>query len=69
MSKNTFDPLKKLPVGAIRPEGWLKDQLMLLNELQKKLGTSKSMIKDGGWAGDEALPRYARGLILLSGVL
>ena len=69
MSKNTFDPLKKLPVGAIKPEGWLKDQLMLLNELQKKLGTSKSMIKDGGWAGDEALPRYARGLILLAGVL
>jgi len=69
MAKKVFQPLKKLPIGAIKPEGWLLNQLILLNDLQKKLGNLQGLIKNGRWTGDEALPRYARGLVLLSGTL
>ena len=69
MAKKVFQPLKRLPIGAIKPEGWLLNQLILLNDLQKKLGNLQGLIKNGRWTGDEALPRYARGLVLLSGTL
>lgn len=61
--------LKILPPGSITPEGWLKDQMLLVNDLQKRLGADPSMSGHGEWTNGEILPRYVRGLCLLAGAL
>ena len=69
MARSDQPKLHKLPVGSITPEGWLKDQLMLTNDLQKVLGARSDLLVHGAWVKGETLPRYIRGLILLAGVL
>ena len=61
--------MTKLPVGAIRPDGWLLKEVLLVNGLQKRLGTVSGMLENGAWTGAKALPKYVRGLILLYGIL
>lgn len=68
MAKQEETKLKFLPVGAIRPEGWLKDELELINSLQKRLG-ALPYLENGEWTEGEAYPRYTRGLVLLAGAL
>ena len=36
------------------------------SNLQKRIGSLSGLVKDGEWNGGESLPRYVRGLILLS---
>ena len=67
MAKNSHK-LRKLPVGGILPEGWLKRQIALANSLQKRLGADASLLENGEWKSGELFPRYVRGLILLAGV-
>ena len=66
MAKSVDKNLKKLPLGAIRPQGWLLDQMRFVSNLQKRIGSLSGLVKDGEWNGGESLPRYVRGLILLS---
>ena len=66
MAKSVDKNLKKLPLGAIRPQGWLLDQMRFASNLQKRIGSLSGLVKDGEWNGGESLPRYVRGLILLS---
>ena len=66
MEKSVDKNLKKLPLGAIRPQGWLLDQMRYASNLQKRIGSLSGLVKDGEWNGGESLPRYVRGLILLS---
>lgn len=61
--------LQKLPVGSIVPEGWLKDQLLLVNDLQKRMGARSDVLVQGAWKDGEALPRYLKGLVMLAGAL
>lgn len=61
--------MNKLPLGAIRPQGWLNDQMQLMSNLQRRIGALSGFVKDGEWSGGESLPRYVRGLILLSSAL
>lgn len=65
MAKTIDKNLKKLPLGAIKPQGWLLYQVQCISELQKKLAGLPGLVKNGEWDGGEALPRYVRGLILL----
>ncbi len=65
MAKVLDKNLKKLPLGAIKPQGWLLSQVQNVSELQKKLAALPGLVKNGEWDGEEALPRYVRGLILL----
>lgn len=60
--------MNTLPIGSIRPDGWLYSQLRLANDLQKRLGGTDGLLTDGAWTNGEAFPRYVRGLILLAGV-
>ncbi len=69
MAKSVDKNLRKLPLGAIRPEGWLKDEMLHMCALQKRLGALSGLVKNGEWVSGEALPRYARGLVLLSAAL
>lgn len=66
MAKSVDKNLKKLPLGAIRPQGWLLDEMLLVSNLQKRIGSLSGLVKNGEWNGTESLPRYVRGLILLS---
>lgn len=61
--------LKKLPLGAVKPQGWLLSQMKHVNELQKRLGSMHGLVKNGEWDCGEELPRYVRGLVLLSACL
>ncbi len=69
MAKNTDINLKKTAPGAVVPEGWLLDRLLLAGELQKRLGAMPGLLKNGEWTEGETLPRYLRGLVLLAGAL
>lgn len=69
MEKATESPLRILPLGNVNPEGWLKRQIILTDDLQKKLGAHPSMLANGNWRNGETLPRYVRGLILLAATL
>ncbi|MDE6302810.1 MAG: hypothetical protein K2M36_04420 [Clostridia bacterium] len=69
MAKSVDKNLKKLPLGAIRSKGWLRDEMLHICGLQKKLGTMQGLVKNGEWTGGESLPRYARGLTLLAAAL
>lgn len=66
LAKSVDKNLKKLPLGAIRPQGWLLDEMLLVSNLQKRIGSLSGLVKNGEWNGAESLPRYVRGLILLS---
>ena len=69
MARKENPTLTKLPIGAIRPDGWLLKELSLVNGLQKRLATISSLTSNSAWAEGEALPRYVRGLVLLYGAL
>ena len=69
MVKKVEKSMNKLPLGAIRPQGWLNDQMQLMSNLQRRIGALSGFVKDGEWSGGESLPRYVRGLILLSSAL
>lgn len=60
--------MNTLPIGSIKPYGWLDSQIRLANDLQKRLGGTDGLLTDGAWTKGEAFPRYVRGLILLAGV-
>lgn len=40
--------------------------MRFVSNLQKRIGSLSGLVKDGEWNGGESLPRYVRGLILLS---
>ena len=69
MAKAIDKNFKKLPLGAINPEGWLLDEMRLVCNLQKRLGALQGLVKNGEWTSGEQLPRYVRGLVLLSAAL
>ena len=66
---DTSDRMNILPPGNITPEGWLRDQMALVNGLQKRLGSDPALLGEGKWTDGEAFPRYVRGLCLLAGAL
>ena len=66
LAKNIVKNLNKLPLGAIRPQGWLLDEMLNMSNLQKRIGALSGLVKNGEWCGGETLPRYVRGLILLA---
>ena len=69
MAKKQNLTLTKLPMGSVRPDGWLLRELHLVNGLQKRLGAISGLTENGAWVQGEALPRYIRGLVLLYSVL
>ena len=69
MARKENPTLTKLPIGAIRPDGWLLKELSLVNGLQKRLGAISGLTDNSAWAEGETLPRYVRGLVLLYGAL
>lgn len=69
MAKSVDKNLKKLPLGAIRSKGWLRDEMLHMCDLQKRLGVLQGLVKNGEWIQGESLPRYARGLTLLAAAL
>lgn len=69
MAKKQNLTLTKLPMGSVRPDGWLLKELHLVNGLQKRLGAISGLTENGAWVQGEALPRYIRGLVLLYSVL
>lgn len=69
MAKNFNNNFKKLPLGSITPEGWLHDEMGHMALLQKRLGLLSGLTRDGEWIRGEELPRYVRGLVLLSASL
>lgn len=69
LAKLIGDSLKKLPLGAVRPDGWLLSEMKHMATLQRRLGALQGLIKDGEWVSGENLPRYVRGLVLLAGTL
>lgn len=66
LAKSVDKNLKKLPLGAIKPQGWLYDEMQAMNNLQKRLGALSGLVKDGEWCGSENLPRFVRGITLLA---
>lgn len=66
MAKAVDKSLRTLPLGAIKPQGWLLKQLQSVCTLQKRIGSLPGLVKNGEWVGQKELPRYVRGLILLS---
>ncbi len=66
MARSVDKNLKKLSLGAVRPTGWLLDQMKLMNSLQKRLG---GLMKSDEWERGENLPRYIRGVVLLAAAL
>ena len=69
MAKKQNLTLTKLPMGSVRPDGWLLRELHLVNGLQKRLGAISGLTENGAWVQGEALPRYIRGLVLLYSAL
>lgn len=69
MEKATDSSLRVLPIGNVTPEGWLKKQILLTDDLQKRLGSHPAMLQNGKWTNGETLPRYVRGLIFLAAAL
>jgi DUF1680 family protein len=72
------NPLSKLPVGSIKPKGWLRGQLELMAEgMTGRLdedGLSPWITKDSGWwngtgPGWEEVPYWLKGLVSLAYVL
>ena len=72
----------RLPLGAIRPSGWLHDQLTVqVNGLTSHLAEVWDVLKVSAWKGDAGknvtpecctprfVPRYLEGLTVLAGVL
>lgn len=66
LAKSIDKNLKKLPLGAIKPQGWLLEQMQSVCDLQKRIGSLSGLVKNGEWTASENLPRYVRGLILLA---
>ncbi len=69
MARSVDKNLKKLPLGAVRPTGWLLDQMKLMNSLQKRLGALQGLVRGGEWEGGENFPRYIRGVVLLAAAM
>jgi len=69
MAKNVDTNLKKLPLGSIKPTGWLLDEMLLISNLQKRLGAMHGLLNNGVWESGDYLPKYVRGLVLLSAAL
>ena len=69
MAKSVDKNLRKLPLGSIRPDGWLQNQMLAVCSLQKRLGALSGLVKNGEWVSGEYLPRYLRGLVLLASSL
>jgi uncharacterized protein len=72
----------RLPLGAVRPSGWLRDQLIVqTNGLTSHIGELWNVLEDSGWKGDTGknvapecctprfVPRWLEGLTVLAGVL
>ena len=57
LAKSVDKNLKKLPLGAIKPQGWLLDEMLLASNLQKRIGSLSGLVKDGEWNGGERLTR------------
>lgn len=66
LARSVDKNLKKLALGAVRPTGWLLDQMKWMNNLQKRLG---GLIHADEWESGENLPRYIRGVVLLAAAL
>lgn len=69
MARSVDKNLKKLPLGAIRPQGWLLQEMKHMSTLQKRLGALQGLVRNGEWTSGENLPRYVRGLVLLAAAL
>jgi hypothetical protein len=69
LAKHNNVNLKKTALGAVTPEGWLRDEMEQMSLLQKRLGSLGGLVRDGEWIRGEELPRYVRGLVLLSAAL
>ncbi len=69
MARSVDKNLKKLPLGAVRPTGWLLDQMKHMNNLQKRLGALQGMVRGEEWESGENFPRYIRGVVLLAAAL
>lgn len=69
MAKKDTTNLTRLPLGSVRPEGWLLSEISHMSELQKRLGALSGLTKNGEWSSGEYLPRYTRGLVLIAAAL
>lgn len=61
--------LTKLPIGSVRPSGWLMSQMVQMCNLHRRLGSLDGMMKGGRWTGGDALAKFVRGGVLLAAAM